>query len=89
VPMDDNIGELGEVKFNDGYAKDVEKFLSELIPKFLTKPESKYSKWMLAFDGISEMVTTLRQHADFSDVGLALGAQINKWSIDWIKLAGR
>jgi hypothetical protein len=41
VPMDDNTGELGEVKFNDGNAKNVEKVLSELIPKFLTKPESK------------------------------------------------
>jgi hypothetical protein len=35
VPMDDNTGELGEIKFNYGYAKDVEKVLSELIPKFL------------------------------------------------------
>jgi hypothetical protein len=28
VPMDDKTGELSEVKFNDGYAKDFEKVLS-------------------------------------------------------------
>jgi hypothetical protein len=90
VPMDDKTGELGEVKFNDGYAKDVENVLSELITKFLTKPESKCSKWVLAFDGISEIMTTFRQHADFSEVEInALEARINKWSVDWIKLAGR
>jgi hypothetical protein len=35
-------------------------------------------------------MTTFRQHADFSEVEInALEAQINKWSVDWIKLAGR
>jgi hypothetical protein len=41
--MDENKGELGEVKFNDGYAKDVEKVISSIFPKLLTKAESKCS----------------------------------------------
>jgi hypothetical protein len=90
VPMEYKTGELGEVKFNDGYAKDVEKVLSELITKFLTKPESKCSNWVLAFDGISEIMATFQQHAEFSEVEInALDSRINKWSADWIKLAGR
>jgi hypothetical protein len=43
VPMDEKTGELGEVKFNDGYAKDLEK-----VPK----PESNCSQWEVCFDGI-------------------------------------
>jgi hypothetical protein len=90
VPMEEKTSELGEVKFNDGYAKDDEKVLSKLIPKFLTKPESKCSKWVLALDGISEIMTSFRQHADFSDVEInALDARINKWFVYWIKLSGR
>jgi hypothetical protein len=49
APMED----LGEVKFNDGYAMGVEKFLSSILLKFLTKPESKCSQWKIWFDGIS------------------------------------
>jgi hypothetical protein len=45
---------------------------------------------VFAFDGISEIMTTFRQHAYFNNVEInALDARINKWSIDWIKLAGR
>jgi hypothetical protein len=45
VNMDEKAGDLGEVKFNDGYAKDVENILSSIFPKVLTKPESKCSQW--------------------------------------------
>jgi hypothetical protein len=36
IPMDKNTGELGEVKFNDNYAKRVEETLADLVPKILT-----------------------------------------------------
>jgi hypothetical protein len=64
--MDEKTGELGEVKFNDGYAKDVEKVLSSILPKLLTKAESKCSQWKICFDGISEIMITLRQRKDFT-----------------------
>jgi hypothetical protein len=45
---------------------------------------------VLAFDGILEMITTFWQHADFSDVEInALDAQMNNWSVDWIRIVGR
>jgi hypothetical protein len=66
VPMDEKTGELGEVKFNDGYANDVEKVLCSILPKLLTKPESKCSQLKICFDGISEIITTLRQQKDFT-----------------------
>jgi hypothetical protein len=40
VSMYEKTGELGDVKFNDGYAKDVEKVSFSIIPKLLTKAES-------------------------------------------------
>jgi hypothetical protein len=53
VPMYENTGELVEVKLNDGYAKDVEKFLSSILTKLLTKADSKCSQWKICFDCIS------------------------------------
>jgi hypothetical protein len=44
VPMDEKTGELGDVTLNDGYAKDVEKVLFSILPKLLTKAESKCSQ---------------------------------------------
>jgi hypothetical protein len=66
VPMDEKTGGLGEVKFNDGYAKDVKKFMSSILPKLLTKADSKCSQWEIYFDGISEIMITLRQRQDFT-----------------------
>jgi hypothetical protein len=43
--MDENSGDLGEVKFSDGYAKLVELKLLALLPKLLTKPEDMCSAW--------------------------------------------
>jgi hypothetical protein len=39
VPMDEKSVDLGEFKFNDGYAKLVELKLLALLPTLLTKPE--------------------------------------------------
>jgi hypothetical protein len=90
VPMDDKTGELDEATFNGGYRKDTAAVLSELMPKFLTKPESKCSKWVHLFDSISEIMTTFWQHADFNNFKInALMAIIDKWSIEWVKLSGR
>jgi hypothetical protein len=66
VPMDEKTGDLGEVKFNDGHAKDVEKVLSSILPKLLTEAESNCSQWKKCFDGISEIMITLRQRQDFT-----------------------
>jgi hypothetical protein len=72
------------------FSETIQKVLLELIPKLITKPESKCRKWVLAFDGISEIMTTFGQHADFSDVEInALDARIDKKFVDWIKLPGQ
>jgi predicted nucleic acid-binding Zn-ribbon protein len=90
VPMDEKTGELGEVKFNDGYAKDVEKVLSSILPKLLTKPESNCSQWKICFDGISEIMITLRQRQDFTHEEISdLDKKITLWSSAWISLTGR
>jgi hypothetical protein len=67
VTMDEKSGGVGEVKFNDGYAKLVELKLSALLPKLLTKPEYVCSDWTLCFDGISHILTTSKQRPDFTN----------------------
>jgi hypothetical protein len=90
VPMDEKNGELGKVKFNDGYVKCVELVLSEFLPKFITNPASKCSDWIKCFDGISYIITTLRQRPDFTDAEiLDLERKIAFWDDRWIELTGR
>jgi hypothetical protein len=90
VPMDEKTWELGEGKFNDVYAKDAEKVPSSILPKLLTKPESKCAQWKICFDGTSEITTTLRQIQYFTpDEFSDLVKKVTLCSSAWIRLAGR
>jgi hypothetical protein len=90
VPMDENTGELGEIKFYDGYAECVELVLSELLPKFITKPASTCSEWIECVNDIYYIMTTLRQRPYCNDAeNLDLENKITVWSDQWIELTGR
>jgi hypothetical protein len=90
LPMDENTGELGEKKFNDGYAECVELVLSELLSKFITKPASTCSEWIKCVNDIYYIMITLRQRPYCNDAEtLDLEKKITVLSDQWIELTRR
>jgi hypothetical protein len=86
--MDEKAGELGEVKFNDEYAKDVEKVMFSILQKVLTKAKSKCYQWEICVDGISEIM--MRERQDFtSEKNSYVDKKVTLWSFAWISLTGR
>jgi hypothetical protein len=86
--MDENTGKLGEVKFNDGYAKDLEKVHSSIHTKLLCKAESKQcSQWKICVYGISEIMITLHRRQDFTHKEISdLDKKVTIWSSAGISL---
>jgi hypothetical protein len=91
VPMNDKNGTFGEIKCVDGWAKKLEHVLVSILPRLLLKPDqSKISQWGECFQDLSEIMTTLRKHDDFSDFDIhCIEYNINAWTSKWIALTGR
>jgi hypothetical protein len=90
VPMNDKDGTLGDIKFVGGWAKRLEHVFVFILPRCVLKPDqSKLSQWGEYFQDLSEIMTNLRKHDDFSDFDIdCIGPKINAWAPSWIALIG-
>jgi hypothetical protein len=65
--------------------------LVSILPRLLLKPDqSKLSQWSVCFQDLSEIMTTLGKHDDFSDFDIhCIESKINAWTSKLIALTGR
>jgi hypothetical protein len=91
VPMNDKDDNLGEIKRVDGWDKKLEHVFVSILSRLLLKPDqSKLSQWSEFFQDMSEIMTTLRKHDNFSDFDIhCIESKINAWTSKWIALTGR
>jgi hypothetical protein len=79
VPHDKD-QKLGDIKFNDGWAKNIELKFPELLPKLLVKRASKKQRWSECLTSLTSIFQTLRQKRDFTDSEIdILQKQMDKW----------
>jgi hypothetical protein len=66
VPHDKD-GKSGDIKFNDGWAENIELKFPELLSKLLVKRTSKKQKWSDCLTSLTSIFQTLFQKRDFTD----------------------
>jgi hypothetical protein len=49
-------GELGEIKFNDKWAKDIENYLVDILPLFITDQPDKLADWTSCMSKLSDFL---------------------------------
>jgi hypothetical protein len=81
--------EIGEVKFNDAWAKKMEDNLVEILPLFFNKPECNIDEWVTCLEQMTLVPKKLKQRRDFTDPEIdQLQKEIDTWSHIWIDLVG-
>jgi hypothetical protein len=87
LPMNKD-GTVGGIKFNDTWAKKIEKSLAELLPKMFN-PESLHT-WLPCLSKLSSIFKDLSRRKDFTDTQIdQLEIKIDKWSKQWLAIATR
>jgi hypothetical protein len=89
--MNDKDDTLGDVTLVDGWTKKLEKVLPDILTSLLLKKtQSHLHDWIENFKDLSEIMTTLHKHDNFTDFEIhCLETKINAWTPKWVALTGR
>jgi hypothetical protein len=86
LPMNKD-GNVGDIKFNDAWAKKIEKSLAELLPKMLANNPESIHTWYSCMSKLSSIFKDLSRRKDFTDTQIdQLEIKIDKWSKQWVLL---
>jgi hypothetical protein len=89
VPYDPKTELIGEFKFDDSRAKDLEEELNKILPLLITQEPNK-AAWSSCTSQISKIVKILSKKLDFTDDEIEdVERRIYDWAVDWIALCGR
>jgi hypothetical protein len=80
-------GTVGDIKFNDAWATQIEKSLAELLPKMLANNSDIIHTWLSYMSKLSSIFKDLSRRKDFTDTQIGqLEIKIDKWSNNGLKL---
>jgi hypothetical protein len=83
-------GTVGDSKFNDTWAKNIEKSLAELLPKMLANNPERIHTWLSCMSKLRSIFKDLRRRKYFTDTQIdQLKIKIDKWSKQWLEIATR
>jgi hypothetical protein len=89
VPYDPKTGLIGEVKFDDSRAKDLEEELNKILALLITQGPNK-TAWSSCTSQISTIINILSKKLDFTDDEIDnFERRIDDWAVDWIAFCGR
>jgi hypothetical protein len=89
VPYDPKTGLIGEVKFDESRAKDLEEELNAILPLLITQEPNK-TAWSSCTSQISTIIKILSKKLDFTDDEIDdVERRLDDWAVDWIALSGR
>jgi hypothetical protein len=88
VPNDQKKGLIGEVKFDESRAKDLEEELNAILP-LLIRQEPNKTAWSSCISQISTVIKILSKKLDFIyDEIDDVKRRLDDWAVDWIALCG-
>jgi hypothetical protein len=83
-------GELGEIKFNDRWANDIENSLDEILPLIITDQPDKLADWTSWMSKLSEFFKILGKRKDFMEPEIKdVHTKIDVWLKLWLGIAKR